>query len=213
MDDQQILTSGEYGGKPKFDFDRGSSRSSSLATPCYQTNSPVYSDIKTSQSPFLFLAIDLPAPPLFQDSVEKNIIPQVPLSVILSKYNGTTTQEVKGSILRRYKITSMPDFLILHIKRFTKNNFVEEKNPTIVNFPLRGVDMKDCKESFPPLRQESDSIGPFPPCRSTTRYGSNHPHLIILRSNQQHHSILSRYLGPRRNLMEDSSSLTSASGC
>ena len=33
--------------------------------------------------------------------------------------------------------------MILHYKRFTKNNFVEEKNPTIVNFPLRGLDLKD----------------------------------------------------------------------
>ena len=29
-----------------------------------------------------------------------------------------------------------------------KNNFVEEKNPTIVNFPLRGLDFKDCECRF-----------------------------------------------------------------
>lgn len=34
--------------------------------------------------------------------------------------------------------------MILHFKRFTKNIFVEEKNPTIVNFPLRGVDFREC---------------------------------------------------------------------
>lgn len=33
------------------------------------------------------------------------------------------------------------------------NNFVEEKNPTIVNFPLRGLDFKDCK--FPPSRDRA----------------------------------------------------------
>lgn len=43
------------------------------------------------RSPFLFLALDLPKPPLFQDSVEKNIIPQVALSTILAKYDGATT--------------------------------------------------------------------------------------------------------------------------
>lgn len=43
-------------------------------------------------SPFLFLAVDLPPPPLFQDSVEKNIIPQVSIHSILAKYDGTTTQ-------------------------------------------------------------------------------------------------------------------------
>lgn len=101
-------------------------------------------DIKSTRSPFLFLAIDLPPPPLFQDTVEKNIIPQVPIAAVLAKYDGRTTQESAG-VLRRFKITRLPPFLILHIKRFTKNNFVEEKNPTIVNFPLRGVDMSDCE--------------------------------------------------------------------
>lgn len=48
--------------------------------------------MKTVRSPFLFLALDLPRPPLFQDSVEKNIIPQVALSTILAKYDGSTTQ-------------------------------------------------------------------------------------------------------------------------
>lgn len=40
----------------------------------------------------MFLALDLPKPPLFQDSVEKNIIPQVALATILAKYDGSTTQ-------------------------------------------------------------------------------------------------------------------------
>jgi U4/U6.U5 tri-snRNP-associated protein 2 len=42
-------------------------------------------------------------------------------------------------------LTKLPPFLIFTIKRFTSNNFVEEKNPTIVNFPLKGVDLQDCK--------------------------------------------------------------------
>jgi U4/U6.U5 tri-snRNP-associated protein 2 len=45
---------------------------------------------------------------------------------------------------------------VLHIKRFTKNNFVEERNPTIVNYPLRGVELSDC-ESSPPLPARSRS--------------------------------------------------------
>lgn len=43
-------------------------------------------------SPFLFLAVDLPPPPLFQDTVEKNIIPQVSIHSVLAKYDGITTQ-------------------------------------------------------------------------------------------------------------------------
>ena len=49
-------------------------------------------EIKTSTSPFLFLAVDLPPPPLFQDSVEKNIIPQVSIQSVLAKFDGRTTQ-------------------------------------------------------------------------------------------------------------------------
>ena len=48
--------------------------------------------MKTTASPFLFLAVDLPPPPLFQDAVEKNIIPQVSIYSILAKFDGTTTQ-------------------------------------------------------------------------------------------------------------------------
>jgi U4/U6.U5 tri-snRNP-associated protein 2 len=49
-------------------------------------------EIKTTTSPFLFLSVDLPPPPLFQDSVQKNIIPQVSLASVLSKYDGKTAQ-------------------------------------------------------------------------------------------------------------------------
>jgi U4/U6.U5 tri-snRNP-associated protein 2 len=54
-----------------------------------------------------------------------------------------------GPTLKRHHLTALPPYLILHIKRFTKNNFVEERNPTVVNFPLRGVELSDCK--FPTL--------------------------------------------------------------
>jgi hypothetical protein len=56
--------------------------------------------VKTTATPFLFLAVDLPPPPLFQDAVEKNIIPQVSIYSILSKFDGVTTQVSGGFILR-----------------------------------------------------------------------------------------------------------------
>lgn len=103
-------------------------------------------DIKSSKTPFLFLALDLPPPPLYRDAVESNIIPQVPISQVLAKYDGETTREDPTSgLLRRWKITRLPPFLVVYYKRFTSNRFLEEKNPTIVNYPLRGVDMRDCK--------------------------------------------------------------------
>ncbi|KAJ2923859.1 hypothetical protein H1R20_g13240, partial [Candolleomyces eurysporus] len=129
VETQQVVVrpESESNEKPHFDIDR---------------------DIKTSVSPFLFLAVDLPPPPLFQDAVEKNIIPQVNIHSVLAKYDGNTTQESLGN-LRRYKCQKLPPFIILHFKRFMKNAFVEEKNPTIVNFPLRGLDFKDYIDAPP----------------------------------------------------------------
>ncbi|KAI7881084.1 cysteine proteinase [Lichtheimia hyalospora FSU 10163] len=101
-------------------------------------------EIKTNQIPFLFLALDLPPAPLYQDEAEKNIIPQVPLTTILQKYDGKQIQETANQ-KRRYQITRLPQYLIFHIKRFNKNNWTLEKNPTIVNFPIKDVDMKSCK--------------------------------------------------------------------
>ena len=98
-------------------------------------------DTSVVESPFLFLALDLPPAPVFLDDVEKgNIIPQVPITQILAKYNGHKAQEIGGQ-LRRYQITKLPPYIILHIRRFTNNNFMAEKNPTIVNFPIKNLEM------------------------------------------------------------------------
>ncbi|KAI0035112.1 spindle pole body protein [Vararia minispora EC-137] len=129
METQQVVVQSTIASnqRPRFDIDR---------------------EIKTTMSPFLLLAVDLPPPPLFQDSVEKNIIPQVGIHAVLSKYDGVSTQESRGQ-LRRYKCQRLPPYIILHYRRFAKNNFVEEKNPTIVNFPLRGVDFSDYVDAAP----------------------------------------------------------------
>lgn len=66
-------------------------------------------------------------------------------------------QESAGQ-LRRYKCQRLPQYIILHYKRFTKNAFVEEKNPTIVTFPLRGVDFRECERFEPYLRDNRISV-------------------------------------------------------
>ncbi|RHZ78976.1 hypothetical protein Glove_153g20 [Diversispora epigaea] len=103
-------------------------------------------EIETIRTPFLLLSLDLPPPPLFKDEVEKNIIPQIALTTILSKYDGRTPQE-SGGTLKRSQLIRLPNYLIFHIKRFTKNNWAEEKNPTIVNFPIKNLDMRDYIEN------------------------------------------------------------------
>jgi U4/U6.U5 tri-snRNP-associated protein 2 len=54
-------------------------------------------------SPFLFLAVDLPPPPLFQDAIEKNIIPQASIHSVLAKYDGKTTQVI-NIVTSAYKV-------------------------------------------------------------------------------------------------------------
>lgn len=101
--------------------------------------------LETSRMPFLMLGLDLPPPPLFKDVMEKNIIPQVPLFNILKKFDGeSVTEVVRPCIARmRYRVTKLPQYLILHMRRFTKNNFFVEKNPTLVNFPVKNLELKD----------------------------------------------------------------------
>ncbi|XAR69463.1 Ubiquitinyl hydrolase 1 [Bertholletia excelsa] len=100
---------------------------------------------ETSRMPFLMLGLDLPPPPLFTDVMEKNIIPQVPLFNILKKFDGElVTEVVRPRIARmRYHVTRLPQYLILHMRRFTKNNFFVEKNPTLVNFLVKNLELKD----------------------------------------------------------------------
>ena len=40
-------------------------------------------------------------------------------------------------------IQKLPNYLFIHIKRFSKNQFFKEKNPTIVNFPIKNLDMNE----------------------------------------------------------------------
>lgn len=95
---------------------------------------------KVETSNFLYLNCDLPPPPLFIDEFRENIIPQVNLYQLLAKFNGVTEKEYKSykdNSMKRFEITKLPKFVILYIKRFTKNTFFIDKNPTIVNFPVK----------------------------------------------------------------------------
>lgn len=47
------------------------------------------------------------------------------------------------TVKQKYAIKRLPKYLIIHVKRFSKNNFFKEKNQSIVNFPIRGLDLTD----------------------------------------------------------------------
>ena len=95
---------------------------------------------------YLYLTLDLPPTPLFKDEFQENIIPQVALQTILNKFDGVSEKEYstyKESQLKRFELIKLPRYLILYIKRFTKNTFFVEKNPMIVNFQIKDLDLTE----------------------------------------------------------------------
>ena len=68
---------------------------------------------------------------------------QVPIFDLLRKFNNQHTSDDIKAGRRRFRITKLPSYMVLHIKRFTKNNFFVEKNPTIVNFPVKNLELRD----------------------------------------------------------------------
>ncbi|EFY87993.1 U4 U6.U5 tri-snRNP-associated protein [Metarhizium acridum] len=107
---------------------------------------------------FLLLTLDLPAAPLFQDELERNIIPQVPLTTILSKYDGKSAQEHHAQRKRYRLLHPLPPYLIFHVKRFSQNKFVSERNPTIVTFDARNLDVSPYVEPNPAEWPASEPI-------------------------------------------------------
>ena len=115
-------------------------------------------EVRSEVTRFLMLTLDLPAAPLFQDELEKNIIPQVPLASILAKYDGITTAEQQNARKRYRLIHPLPPFLLFHVKRFSKNKFISERNPTIVTFQPRSLDMSAYVEPNPAVHPPGEPI-------------------------------------------------------
>ena len=118
------------------------------------------SSVKRTSTPFRMLALDLPPPPLFQDAMEKNIIPQVPIADLLRKYDGATPTPTPRGGTRTFAFTKLPKYLVVHYKRFTKNEFFREKNPTIVTFPVGGRPLR--LADHVPVPVDPDSKTPVP---------------------------------------------------
>ena len=110
-------------------------------------------DTRVDHVPFWLLALDLPPVPVFHEEA----IPQVPLAQLLAKYDGVSVQEAQGK-MRRYRLTDLPPYLILHVRRFTRNRFVEERNATTVSFPTEGLDVGAVADVGPPLAHVYDLL-------------------------------------------------------
>lgn len=115
-----------------------------------------------SKEKTLLLTLELPDEPLFKDNLD--FIPQVPLFNLLEKFNGekpfeTIAKGGESREIRRYSLRRIPPYIVLIVKRFRNNNFFVEKNPTIVTFPLKGLDLRDyvhpdCQPANPETRYD-----------------------------------------------------------
>merc|ERR1711977_468288 len=93
------------------------------------------------------LSLELPPKPIFKDTFHRMQISQVPLSQLLTKYTGKNICDDSKYGKKSLRIKRLPNFLVLAIRRFNKNIFFWEKNPSIVNFPIKNLDLKDISPS------------------------------------------------------------------
>lgn len=97
--------------------------------------------IKTQ--PFLFIPLEIPQPSLFKDEIEGNVIAQISLLELLQKYNGIKEHITPNYEIKKYAFDELPNYLIFCLKRFSFNYFFTERNSTIVNFNINGLDMAE----------------------------------------------------------------------
>lgn len=115
--------------------------------------------IQSNTTPFMILTLDLPAAPLFQDDREKNIIPQVPLTEVLRKYDGIRAQERLNTRMRYRLLHPLPPYLLMHVKRFQPNKFLQsQRNPTIVTFSPRSLDLSPYVEPNPSVHPMGEPV-------------------------------------------------------
>lgn len=68
----------------------------------------------------------------------------MPIFELLQKFNGERVTDDVAAGRRRFRVLRLPPYLAMSVRRFTKNRFFVEKNPTIVNFPVKNLDMQCC---------------------------------------------------------------------
>ncbi|KAG7356351.1 ubiquitin carboxyl-terminal hydrolase [Nitzschia inconspicua] len=104
-----------------------------------------WDETSTVETNFLQLTLDIPEKPLFRDEDGGLVIPQEPLVTVMKKFDGVSFSEAltrSGVTQRkRYRLVELPPYLILHLARFKTNNYSREKNPTIVAFPVKNLDL------------------------------------------------------------------------
>ncbi len=132
-----------------------------------QENSEQLFEEKVLETTFLQLTLDIPEKPLFRDDDGGLVIPQEPLVSVMKKFDGMTFSDAitKSGVAqrKRYRLLELPPYLILHLARFKTNNYSREKNPTIVAFPVKNLDLSSYTfpkggKQVPPTEKEVRSM-------------------------------------------------------
>ena len=75
----------------------------------------------------------------------------------MKKFDGVSFSDALGKSgvaqRKRYILRELPPYLILHLARFKVNRYLREKNPTIVAFPVKNLDLG--AYTFPPNGKET----------------------------------------------------------
>lgn len=99
----------------------------------------------TTTLPFLLLTCDISEKPLFSDQDGGLVIPQEALlDVLRKKFTGAFVDGVQNGtpVQRKYELQTLPSTLILHLQRFVTSP-VPSKNPTIVVFPVKNLNLSE----------------------------------------------------------------------
>lgn len=99
-------------------------------------------DFDTKKIPFYYLSLELPPVPLYQSVAGEYVIPQVTLATLLEKYDGGHLSQ-RGDLMQAYALEYLPEYLVLHFRRFKKTHLVLEKNRTIISHPLHALPVTD----------------------------------------------------------------------
>ena len=91
-----------------------------------------------------YLTVDLPPMSLFKSDSGAGGVPQEYLDDLLNKYNGEQTAK-SGNDQLKFTLRTLPPVLIIAVKRFLKNNYFMEKNPSVIVSPIEhGIDFGRC---------------------------------------------------------------------
>lgn len=92
--------------------------------------------------PFLYLSLDLPPTPLYQSITGEYAVPQVDIQSLLEKYDGGRLTQ-RGELVQVFALEFLPPHLILNYGRISQSHLVWQKNQTLVNYPVQGLQIID----------------------------------------------------------------------